>query len=201
MEAHDFLAERASKKLIGVALTEFADLVQKNAAKEKPLSVDSILQWQHVVRCREALDDVKHIFQDLQDEGTPPPFRDICIQNLQQWIAWDRQNDFVMMNALETWYPNPKKENVRIKMMELFHYFPESEAAKAETYQSLVDGLDNDLLPIRALSHWHLRVLPKTAEGARIAYDPAWPREIRVQAQAVWNKYLSTGKLPTAPGK
>src|ERR1019366_85255 len=116
VKAHELLAAAKVTELntIDVALAELAGTVQKDLARGKGLSLDAYVNWRHVIRCREAVDDISLILDDLQQENTPMFIRGQCVQSLQQWIAWDRDNDYQLKEALRIYHTKPI---VRVKIM------------------------------------------------------------------------------------
>src|SRR5262249_20253003 len=82
-------------------------------------------------------------------------------------------------------------------VLQLLHSFGETELAQPETYQTLIDYLDHDLLPIRGLAYWHLqRLVP---DGQNLRYDPLGPKEKREAAIEKWRKLVPKGKVPPRP--
>jgi hypothetical protein len=78
--------------------------------------------------------------------------------------------------------------------LQLLHSFGESDLALPETYQTLIDYLNHDVLAIRGLAHWHLyRLVP---EGRKIDYDPLAPKNVRAAAIKKWKEVLPPGHLP-----
>jgi hypothetical protein len=112
-------------------------------------------------------------------------------QTLQQWLGLNRDHDYQLLEVVRNYHK--KSKFVPIKIMELFHSISGEDARKPATYQLLVEGLNNDLMPIRTLSHWHL--LQLVPAGAEIVYDPAMPPERRVRASRQWTDLI------TAPPK
>ena len=78
--------------------------------------------------------------------------------------------------------------------MELFHQISAENAAKPATYQNLIEGLNNDLLPIRSAEP--LAFDCAGAGGRGIAYDAAMPRQMREAAVRQWLMLIPPGKLP-----
>jgi hypothetical protein len=203
VKAHETLAKLAEKKVIGVALAEMQESVQSAAAREmardKVPSMDTFANWRHILTSRAAIDDVTHIYEDFQQEKTPIWIRGACLQVLRQWLTWNRENDYVLLEALRDYHG---KQPVRVKIMELLHPISDRDAGDPARYQLLIDGLDNELLAIRTLSHAHLlQLIPAAApqlvpQVAKIHYDPAMARTERAPALAQWRKLIPPGRLP-----
>jgi hypothetical protein len=189
------------KKDIDVALAEVMASVQKSAERDlvagKPIAPETFFRWRHAIRCYAAIDDVNFLFGEFSADMTPAQMRWIYMQTLQQWLALSRDNDYVLFEAVRKQYR--KTESVNI--MRLFHMISSEAAAKPDTYEHLIEGLNNDLMPIRALSHFHLLNLAGQV-GQKIAYDPSMPPQLRQKAVAAWLQVIPPGKLPpNAPPK
>jgi hypothetical protein len=200
VKAHEILASIAERKTIDVALAEMEEVIQRDLAREKKMTFDTFVNWHHVLTTREAIDDITRIYDDFQQERTPSFIRGACIQLLQQWIAWNRENDFILLDTLRDYHA---KQPMRVKIMELLHPIGRRDADKPVTYQMLIDGLNSDLLPIRTLSHWHLlQLLPQVApqllpQLAKLPpYDPAMTAAQRASAVAELRKLIPPGQMP-----
>ncbi|MBM3995471.1 MAG: hypothetical protein FJ303_15150 [Planctomycetes bacterium] len=188
--AHLELAKALESKKVDVALAEIYQSVQKNADKEtiggKIPSLDTYARWRHAMRCSAAIDDLPRVYDDFTRDRTPLAIRGLCMYSIVQWLSWNREQDYEMVKVLS------KAHNsvVSTKIMELFHGVSAAEAEKAITHQHLVDGLNNNLLPIRTLSHWNLLRL-WGQDGAKIPYDPSWSRDERIGALAAWRALIA----------
>ena len=79
-------------------------------------------------------------------------------------------------------------------IMQLLHGFGDADLAHAETYQTLIDFLDHDLLGIRALAYWHLsRLVPS---GRELGYNPLDAKDARAAAIKKWRDLVPAGKVP-----
>jgi polyhydroxyalkanoate synthesis regulator phasin len=83
-------------------------------------------------------------------------------------------------------------------VMQLLHSFGDAQLAQPELYTTLVKYLDNDVLGIRGLSHWHLvRLVPA---GKDIDFNPLDPKDKRDKGREQWEKLiddlLGKGELP-----
>ena len=88
--------------------------------------------------------------------------------------------------------------------MQLLRGFSESQVENPATYETLIEYLRHERLPIRELAYGHLRYL--APEGAKkIPYHPLSSSEDRERSYEQWKKLIPTGKLPprpsTKPGK
>lgn len=200
VEAHDYLARIMEKdnKQIDVALAEIVQRAQEAAqkeidsSKEKQISVETYVLWRHAIRCSAAIDDVANLFDAFAQDTTPLFIRGACMMTLQQWLALSRDHDYQLLEVVRK--ANPDKKTASNKIMELFHSVSTEDARKQATYQRLIEGLNNDLLPIRTLSHWHLFNLAPA--GREIPYDPAMPRLAREAAVRDWTRLIPPGQLP-----
>lgn len=198
--AHKALAAMVTdKKSVGVALLETLKTVQENAPKEilatKQVSADTFSQWRHAIRCYAATDDMSQIVEQFGQEKTPIFIRGLCIDTIQKWLALGREQDYSLLSVLRDSY----KKTESVKIMELFHLISKEDARKPEKYQHLIEGLNNDLLPIRIMSHWHLSVLvpPQLPQGTKIPfYDPDMQAPARRAAQLAWTALIPPGQLP-----
>jgi hypothetical protein len=79
--------------------------------------------------------------------------------------------------------------------MRLLHSLSEEEAARPDTYRTLISHLNHENLIVRGLAYWHLaRLAP---EGGRsIPYDPAGDAGQRQKAIEQWRQLIPAGKLP-----
>ncbi len=202
IEAHEYLAKLMDKdnKQIDVALAEITQTVQQSAQREidkqKFMSLETYILWRHALRCTAAIDDTNSLFDTLATDGTPVAMRAECITLLRHWLAQERDNDYQLLEIVRK---NNIKKTPSIKIMELFHIFPQAEAKKPATYQHLIESLNNELMPIRMLSHWHL-VAYLAPAGRSIPYDPSMPRAQREMAVRAWMSLIPPGQLPpTSP--
>jgi hypothetical protein len=195
IKARAELAALLEKKEIDVALAEIMQSVQKSADRDnaagKPMSPDTYLRWQYAVRCYAAIDDVEFLFREFAANPTPLLIRGLYMQTLEHWLAQGRDNDYVLLDVVQK---NYRSKTTSHNIMRLFHLVSERDAGKPETYEHLIEGLNNDLMPIRVLSHSHLIGL--VPEGRKIFFDPAAPAEIRQKAVREWTMLIPPGRLP-----
>lgn len=199
IEVHNYLAKQMDKdKQVDVAIAEIVQMVQEAAQKEtvkgKVISIDTYFLWRHAIRSSAATDDVMSIYEVFAQDNTPMLIRGQCLMTLQHWLALERDHDYVLLDAVKK---QVNKKTPSIKIVELFHYISTEDARRPATYQHLIEGLNNDLLPIRTLSHFHL--LNLAPSGGAIPYDPAMPRPMREAAVAEWTRLIPPGQLPPQP--
>jgi hypothetical protein len=192
VRAHAELVGLLEKKEIDVALAEIMQSVQKAADREgKKMSGDTYLSWQYAIRCYTAIDGVDFLFREFAADTTPTAMRFLYMQALQQWIAQERENDYQLLEVLNKTY-RPKTTSLNI--MHLFHATSREDALKPGTYEHLIEGLNNELMPIRMLSHFHL--INMVPEGWKIPYDPGADAQFRKKAVREWLAMIPPGKLP-----
>lgn len=196
IETHNDLAKLMDKgKKIDVALAEVLnstqEATQKEMTKGKAMSLETYTQWRYSILCYAAIDDIGNIFELFTKDDSPLFVRGLCMMTLQQWLAQGREHDYDLLDVV-------RKSNIKrtpsIKIMERFHMVSSADAGKPATYQHLIEDLNNDLLPIRALSHWHLTGL--VPAGQAIPYDPAMPAQLRVGAVREWTRLIPPGSMP-----
>ncbi len=181
------------KKSVKVGIAELSQQAQNDAARElladKKILPETYALWRHAVRCSAAVDDIGSLYEEFSDERTPFLIRGLLLDTIHQWLGQSRENDYRMLDMLG-------KKTVSMKIIELFHKVSEESARNPETYQRLIEGLDNNLLSIRVLSHWHLYAL--VPAGRAIPYDPTGTRQSREAAVQNWVRLIPPGSLPSA---
>jgi hypothetical protein len=115
-----------------------------------------------------------------------------AIDVLQHWTGLKPEHDLRLFQALkDKQYPEGQAEII----LQLLHTFSDTELNNPGTYETLIEYLRHDKLPVRELAYWHLRIL--VPEGAKkIAYHPAGGIEQRERAYEQWKKLVPPGKLP-----
>jgi hypothetical protein len=138
-----------------------------------------------------ALDDLEGIGKVMRSTKHWDVFDDGVVA-LRHWIGRGPGQDLKLYNGLV--------EKVKLKpvqaetIVQLLHSFGTEELAEPETYQMLIDFLQNDLLAIRGLAYWHLeRLVP---QGKKIGYNPLAPKEERDKAFRAWHELVPAGKMP-----
>jgi hypothetical protein len=196
-ELSDSLAK--DKRAVDVALIESIqdaqDAFQRDVFAKKQISMDTNARWRYGVRCLRGIDKVDLLFAIFANDATPSFIRGECMNCLQQWLALGRDNDYQLLAVVREKYPM----RASTKIMELFHLISVEDARNPGTYQVLIEGLNNDLLPIRFLSASHL--YPLAPIGMNISYDAAMPRPDREAAVRAWLKLVPPGQMPQPPKK
>jgi hypothetical protein len=117
---------------------------------------------------------------------------DAAVTALRHWIARAPGQDMKMYHGLieVKKYKPVEAETV----LQFLHGFSERDLGQPETYEMLINYLDDKRLAIRGLAHWHLvRLVPA---GRKITYDPLGSVEEREQAVKAWKKLIPPGQLP-----
>lgn len=173
--ARDDLSTSLSGKSIDVGL------------REARASNDPYIR-QLAVRSFGAIDDVRNLLDSLEDKQ--PNVRGAAILTARHWIAAERDNDYVFFEVLKLKYTPTESE----KVMDLLHDISDRQLMMPETYELLIDSLDNPRLIIRQLAQSHLYAI--VAEGRGIAYAADADQESRRKAQAAWRQKIPPGQLP-----
>ena len=140
-----------------------------------------------------ATDDLENLGKALVDSKYPDN-HESAILVLRHWIGREPGQDQKLYKALieKAGFPPNQAEIV----LQLLHSFGPDELCHAETYETLIDYLESDRLPIRILADWHLRrLLP---EGAKLGYDPLAAPEQRAKIAREWRKLIPTDR-PSKP--
>jgi hypothetical protein len=116
---------------------------------------------------------------------------DDAIRVLRHWIGrGPGQNQKLYAMLIANKYKPVDAETV----LQLLHSFSENDLARPETYDALMDYLEDDRVLIRALANWHLtRLVP---EGKEFKFNPAGDKKDRDEAVKKWRKLIPPGKLP-----
>jgi hypothetical protein len=196
VKAHaDLVVALLAEKGIDVALEEVLERMKKSADRDlaagKPISPETYIRWQYAIRCYAAIDDKEVLFREFAANPTPLQIRGLYLGALQQWLAQERDNDYSLLDVVKKSYRN---KTASLNIMHLFHLISAKDAVKPETYEHLIEGLNNELMPIRVLCHSHLIGL--APEGRTIFYDPADQPELRLKAVRAWTKLIGPGDLP-----
>lgn len=110
----------------------------------------------------------------------------------RHWIGQGAGQDLKLYNFLmeERKYTANQAEI----LLHLLHSFRDTELERPETYETLIEYLRHDQVPVRELARWHLYrwVIP----GRGIPYDSAMPAAARQRAYEAWKKLIPDGQLP-----
>ena len=144
--------------------------MHRQHSKAARLSRKSKSRWRRsarwalcLARCLRGIDRVDNLFAAFAEETAPSFIRLECVRCLQQWIALGRDNDYQLLEVVRKDYP----KQASMKIVELFHLISQEDARNPGTYQVLIEDLNNDLLPIRFLSYWHLQLYPLAPAGSK----------------------------------
>lgn len=145
-----------------------------------------------------ALDDLEGL-GEVFTETKYPDVWDRAVIVVRHWLGRRPGQDQILYQRLLD--KRGFKPAQAAGVMQLLHSFGEAERAQPELYTTLVRYLDNDVLGIRGLAHWHLvRLVPA---GKEIGYNPLDPKEQRDKARAQWKKLIeekiAKGELPPKP--
>jgi uncharacterized protein (TIGR03000 family) len=172
------------------------------ALASKPLDavVDEFLESKNPLERRMAVvvlaatDDLARLGKALREAKRPDVWDDAVLA-LRHWMGRAPGQDLKLYNRLvESKNFTPEQAET---VMQLLHTFSDVDEQRPALYEKLIDALDDDSFPVRALAHWHLiRLVP---EGRKIAYDPHAPKEELQKTQKEWQALIPPGKLPPAP--
>jgi hypothetical protein len=142
-----------------------------------------------------ALDDLEGLGEVLTNTKYPDAW-DRAVVVVRHWLGRRPGQDQILYQRLLE--KRGLKPAQAAGIMQLLHSFGDAELSQPELYTTLVKYLDNDLLGIRGLAHWHLvRLVPS---GKDIGYNPLAPKDERDKAREQWKKLvddqIAQGKLP-----
>lgn len=118
--------------------------------------------------------------------------RENAVLVLRHWIGRSPGQDTRLYDLLtsEKKLTPAQAESV----VNLLHSFGPSELARPETWETLIEYLRHDKLPIRELAAFHLyRLVPDAKD---IKYNPAGTKEEREAAYKEWKKRIPEGEVP-----
>jgi hypothetical protein len=157
------------------------DLINSDNVMDRRLALTVMAALDDIPRLGKALREAKH--SDVWENG---------ILALRHWIGRAPGQDQILYHAL---IQERKLKPVHAEtVLQLLHSFGDTELAQAETYQTLIDYLDHELLPIRGLAYWHLERLAPA--GKEFGYNPLDSKEARAAAIEKWRMLIPPGKLP-----
>lgn len=139
----------------------------------------------------EAIDDLPMLMQCFADSKNVD-VRETAIRAARHWIAQGSRQNLTLYYFLTNQFKyNPNQAET---LLHLLHSFSDADRDRPETYETLIEYLRHDLLPVRELARWHLYRFVIAGRG--IPYDPAGsPAELEKAVQA-WKQLIPTGKLP-----
>jgi hypothetical protein len=174
--------ERFHEELLSRPIeTVLADFLNSDKEAERRLAVFALAALDDLATLGRAMRESR--FRDVLDNG---------IVALRHWIGREPGQDQILYEKLVT--VTGLKPVYAETVMQLLHSFGDNQLARPELYQTLIDYLDHDVLPIRALAHWHLvRLVPA---GKSIPYDSRESLEKRAMAIELWRKLVPKGQIP-----
>ena len=142
----------------------------------------------HVMAALDKLAGIGKAFRETKH----PDVLDTAIIALRHWIGRGPGQDQILYDGL---IQVGKHKPVHAEtIMQLLHGFSNADLTHAETYQTLIDSLDHDLLGIRALAYWHLyRLVPS---GRELGYSALDAKDAREAAIKKWKELVPPGKVP-----
>jgi hypothetical protein len=170
-----------SSKSIDESLDEFLNSEER---MDRGLAILAMAALDKLTGIGKALRETKHA--DVLDAA---------IIALRHWIGRGPGQDQMLYKGLiEVGKYKPVHAET---IMQLLHGFGDADLAIPETYQTLIDSLDHELLGIRALSYWHLiRLVPS---GRELGYNPLDAKDAREAAIKKWRELVPAGKVPPRP--
>jgi hypothetical protein len=163
-----------------------AELTRSSDETERRVGVNILAATDDLTRLALALSESR--YPDVWDSG---------VLALRHWIGRGPGQDQKLYKRLidEAKFQPGEAEIV----VNLLHSFSDADKARPETYEALIDYLESDRLPIRALALWHLnRLVPG---GKAIGYSPLAPKDVQEKAIKEWRKLVPAGKVPSKAKK
>ncbi len=165
----------------GSVTTALEELVKSDDPADRRLAVFGMGAVDDLHGLGEALRDAKH--PDVWDNG---------VLALRHWLGrGPGQDQRLYQGLMERAHFSPVEAET---VLQLLHSFGDTDLARPETYQTLIDYLNHDKFAIRGLAYWHLsRLVP---QGKDLGYNPAEDKEAREAAIKKWRQLIPPGKLP-----
>lgn len=181
-------------KLRHAALARFR---QAGVAQPIDTAIDDFLHSENpvdralAVTALAALDDLSRLGQALREAKHPDVWEN-GVEALRNWIGRGPGQDQILYKRLiEVGKYKPIQAET---IMQLLHSFGDNELAGPDTFQTLIDYLDHDVLAIRGLAYWHLsRLVP---EGKKFGYNPTDGKQKREAAIRKWRQLIPKGQVP-----
>jgi hypothetical protein len=173
------------------------ELIRLMTTKSIPEAIEAFLNSDDPEKRRIAVfamgatDDLRGLGKALTDSKQLDIWNNAVIA-MRHWLGRGPGQDIKLYNGLinEGKYKPIDAEAV----IQLLHGFTDADLARRETYETLIDYLRHDRLPIRGLAYWHLyRLVPA---GRELGYNPLDEKDKRQAAIAKWQKLVPRGELP-----
>jgi hypothetical protein len=139
-----------------------------------------------------ATDDLERLTRAVAD----PNNWDFAVSALRHWVGRGPGQDVVLFKHLvEARGFTPAQAETVVRLL---HGFTAEDQARPETYEVLIEYLQNEQAGVRGLAAWHLARLAPAGKG--IAYRPAATKAECEPAYRAWKALVPPGQLPpTAP--
>ena len=167
---------------------------------QEALASDNSATQRLALTCFTALDDYTKPVEYLdKDAVKQSELRMVSLYALKYWMAQGSDNEYKVYDAFVTSY----RPIVAKKLMALLHGLTPREEADPATWQRLIDGLNNDVLPMRELCMATLTLALRDVPAVTKAlsrYAPIAPPEVRAAVQRDLRMVIPPGQLPPQPG-
>ena len=118
-----------------------------------------------------ALDDLEGLGEVITETKYPDTW-DRAVVVVRHWLGRCPKQDQILYQRLLD--KRGLKPVQAAGILQLLHSFGDADLAQPELYKMLVKFLDNDVLGIRGLAHWHLvRLVPA---GKKFGFNPLDPK-------------------------
>ena len=141
-----------------------------------------------------ATDDLDRLTRSVA-EGADPALWDFGVSVLRHWVGRGPGQDLMLFKYLVgvRQYTPAQAETV----VRLLHGFSPEDRARPETYEVLIEYLQNDQAAVRNLAAWHLARLAPA--GRTIGFRPSATRAECEAAYKAWKNVIPTGQVPAEP--
>lgn len=139
-----------------------------------------------------ALDDLPRLAAAGATVAADPDAADFAVTVFRHWLGRGAAQEQALYRYLTdtAGYPPAHAETV----IALLHGFTPAELRRPETYEVLIEYLQNDRPAIRNLAHWHLvRLVPA---GKRIAFRPNASKAELEPVYRLWKELVPPGRVP-----
>jgi hypothetical protein len=158
------------------------DLLKSDNPTDRRLAIVGMGATDDLERLAKAMREAKH--PDVWENG---------VLAFRHWIGRGPGQDQILYHGLlqRRSYTPVQVETI----LQLLHSYGDADLARPEIYQTLIDYLSHDVLPIRGLAYWHLvRLAPA---GQEFGFNPLDPKDKREAAIQKWRKLIPPGKVPS----